>query len=138
MRVKTVGKKSMHLNPWVNAQKVKSKAIADYIVSGKCVIRECLTAETIASLKYEASQVPLDNWIGIFNHDDDTLLKQRSMHKASVLGHAVMTEVLISLIFTLTNVSGHSLSHKRYISWPRCTGSSIRMLTLVSLGEQFF
>jgi hypothetical protein len=102
----------MHLNEWILVQKVKSKCIVDYNFSGKCVIRDCLKAQSIAQLNLEASQVPLDNWIGIFNHEDkDKDGKERSMHKASPLGDDVMKEVLslssmLLAYYTLTQGTG--------------------------------
>ena len=88
---------------------MKSKCIVDYNFTGKCVIRDCLKAESIASLNLEASKGPLDDWIGIFNHEDKekdgTDKKERSMHKASPLGNDIMKEVLISL-------------SRRQCSWP--------------------
>lgn len=104
----------MHLNEWVFIQRVKSKAIADYIFSGKCVIRNCLKEATIASLKLEASQVPLDSWIGIFNHEDKEKgvidKKERCMHKASQLGNEVMKEVL--MFYSRQSFWRRTLSHK--------------------------
>ena len=130
----------MHLNEHIFVQRVKSKCIVDYNFSGKCVIRDCLKAESIASLNLEASQVPLDDWIGIFNHEDKEKdgmdKKERSMRKASPLGNDVMKEVLM-FHSRHVNVPGllHPHTRYRYMRWPRSTELSIRTLNLVSQGE---
>ena len=81
-----------HLNPWIATQAIKSKAIPDYYSTGKCVLRDCVKSVSVNSLIEQANLVSKRSWIGIFNQDNASH-SRRSMHKATPLGDAVMSEL---------------------------------------------